>query len=137
MSTLKQPEYIIAREVYEEAGIGYADMTDGGGATATYTCGFTIPVGFFMERCWLTDVTGFAGDTTAVITVGDGSTADRLNTGTPSVFTTAAAIDLGAISATPLVSTAFKPVITITEDSEWGDVAAGELTIKVMGFMVY
>jgi hypothetical protein len=136
MSTVKIPEYIIAREVYEEAGIGFADFTDEKDATGTYTCGFTLPVGYFIERCWLTDVTGFAGDTTATIIVGDGSDTDRLNTGTPSVFTTATAIDLGAVSGTQLVATAFKPVLTIAEDSDWGDVAAGELTIKVMGFMV-
>jgi hypothetical protein len=136
MSTVKVPEYIIAREVYEEAGIGYADFTDGGGAAGTYTCGFTLPVGFFIERCWLTDVTGFAGDTTAVITVGDGSDVDRLNTGTPSVFTAASYIDLGAVSGTALIGTEFKPVLTVTEDSDWGDVAAGELTVKVMGFMM-
>jgi hypothetical protein len=136
MSTVKIPEYIIAREVYEEAGIGFADFTDEEDATGTYTCGFTLPVGYFIERCWLTDVTGFAGDTTATIIVGDGSDTDRLNTGTPSVFTTATAIDLGAVSGTQLVATAFKPVLTIAEDSDWGDVAAGELTIKVMGFMV-
>jgi len=136
MSTVKVPEYVVAREVYEEAGILYSDFTDGGAAAGTYTCLFTLPVGFFMERCWLTDVTGFTGDSTATITVGDGSTADRLNTGTPSVFTAASYIDLGAVSATPLVSTAFRPVITITEDSDWGDVTAGALTIKVMGFMM-
>lgn len=136
MSTVKVPEYVVAREVYEEAGIGYADFTDGGGAAGTYTCGFTLPAGFFIERCWVTDVTGFAGDSTAVITVGDGTDADRLNTGTPSVFTAADAVDLGVPSGTQLIATAFAPVITITEDSDWGDVAAGELTIKVMGFMV-
>lgn len=136
MSTVKIPEYIIAREVYEESGIGFADFTDGEGASGTYTCGFTLPVGYFIERCWLTNVTGFAGDSTATIIVGDGTDTDRLNTGTPSVFTTATAIDLGAVSGTQLVATAFKPVLTIAEDSDWGDVAAGELTIKVMGFMV-
>lgn len=135
MSTVKVPEYVVAREVYEEAGIGFADFTDGEGAAGTYTCLFTLPVGFFIERCWLTDVTGFTGDSTAVITVGDGSDVDRLNTGTPSVFATATAIDLGAVSGTALVGTAFRPVLTITEDSDWGDVTAGELTIKVMGFM--
>ena len=136
MSTLKSPEYVIDREVYEESGILYTDFTDNEDATGTYTCKITLPVGFFIERCWLTNVTGFAGDSTATITVGDGSDVDRLNTGTPSVFTAADAIDLGAPSGTQLVATAFKPVIIITEDSDWGDVAAGALTIKIMGFMV-
>lgn len=132
---VKVPEYVLAREVYEEAAIGYASFTDGGGAAGTYTCGFTLPVGFFMERCWLTDLTGFSGDTSAVIIVGDGSDTDRLNTGTPSVLTTATSVDLGAVSGTALVATEFKPIITITGASDWGGVSAGTLTIKVMGFM--
>jgi len=136
MSTVKTPKYIIARDVYEEAGIGWADFTDNDDATGTYTCGFELPADFFIEKCWLTDVTGFAGNTTCTIIVGDGSTDDRLMTGTPSIFTAADAIDLGAVSATPLVATAFRPVIIAEEDSDWGDIAAGELTIKIMGFMV-
>lgn len=136
MSTLKIPEYVVDREVYEESGILFSDFTDGGGAAGTYTCKITLPVGFFIERCWLTDVTGFTGDSTAVIIVGDGSDTDRLNTGTPSVFASASAINLGAPSGAQLVSTAFKPVLTVTEDSDWGDVTAGALTIKIMGFMV-
>ena len=132
---VRVPEYVLAREVYEESAIGYASFTDGGGTDGTYTCGFTLPVGFFIERCWLTDVTGFSGDTTAVITVGDGSDADRLNTGTPSVLTTATSIDLGAVSGTALIATEFKPVLTITGAADWGNVSAGALTVKVMGFM--
>lgn len=135
MSTVKVPEYVIARETYEESGILYSDFTDNEDATGTYTCQFALPVGFFIERCWLTDVTGFTGDTTCTITVGDGTDEDRLHTGTPSIFASASYVDLGVPSGTQLVSTAFKPVLIATEDSDWGDVAAGELTIKVMGFM--
>lgn len=127
---------VVDRFVYEETGILYSAFTDGSGAAGTYTCKFELPVGFFIERSWLNNVTGFTGTTTAVITVGDGSDVDRLNTGTPSVFTDADTISLGVASGTQLVATAFKPVITITEDSDWGDVTAGELTLVVAGFMM-
>ena len=133
--TVKTPR-VIDRFVYEETGILYSAFTDGGGAAGTYTCKFELPVGFFIERSWLNNVTGFQGSSTATITVGDGSDVDRLNTGTPSVFTSADTISLGVASGTQLVATAFKPVITITEDSDWGDVLAGELTLVVAGFMM-
>ena len=134
MSTVKQPEYVKDREVYEESGILYSDFTDGGGAAGTYQVGFVLPATFFVERCYLSDVTGFTGDTSATITVGDGSDADRLNTGTPSVFTTADHIDLGVVSGTELVGTAFSPTITITSNADFSSVSVGQLTIKVMGF---
>ncbi len=135
MSTVKVPEYVVAREVYEESGILYSDFTDNTDATGTYTCAFYLPVGFFIERCWVTDVTGFTGSTTCTIIVGDGSDGDRLMTGTPSIFTTADYVDLGIPSGTQLVTTTFQPVIIAEEDSDWGDVTAGGLTIKVIGFM--
>ena len=136
MSTVSVPEFIRDLEIYQESGIVYTDFTDGGAAAGTYTCRFELPVNFFIERCILTDVTGFANDTTAVITVGDGSDVDRLNTGTPSVLTTATIIDLGVPSGTRGVSTAFKPVLTVTGASDFTSINAGALTVQVWGYMV-
>ena len=136
MSTVKVPEYVRALEVYEESGILYTDFTDGGAASGKYTCKFELPVNFFAERCILTDVTGFANDTTAVITVGDGSDVDRLNTGTPSVLSTVTILDLGVPSGTRAVTTAYKPVLTVTGASDFTSINAGQLTIQVWGYMV-
>jgi hypothetical protein len=136
MSTVRIPEYVIDLEVYEESGILYTDFTDGGGAAGTYTCKFELPVNFFAERCILTDVTGFANDTSAAVTIGDGSDVDRLNTGTPSVLTTATIIDLGVPSGTRPVITAYKPVITVTGAADFTSINAGAMTIKVWGYMV-
>lgn len=136
MSTLKVPEYVKDREVYEEEGILYTDFTDGAGTSGTYTSKMVLPAGFFIERCWLTDVTGFTNDTTAVVIVGYNGNTDGLMTGTPSVFTTASYIDLGAPSGTQLVSTAFSPIITVTGGGDFTSINAGAMTIKVMGFMM-
>lgn len=136
MSTVRVPEYVVDQEVYEESGIVVGDFTDGGAAAGTYTCKFELPVNFWIERCILTDVTGFTGNVSAVITVGDGTDADRLNTGTPSVFTTATIIDLGAPSGVLPITTAFKPVLTITASADFTAVTAGALTLKVYGKMV-
>lgn len=136
MSTVKIPEYVIDWEVYEESGISYSDFTDGGAAVGTYTCGFTLPINFYIEKLQIVDVTGFAGDTSCTLTVGDGTDADRLNTGTPSIFATATIVEMGAPSGTRPITTEFKPVLTATSGSDWGAVTAGQLTIKVIGYMV-
>lgn len=137
MSTVGKAAGVVAIEEYKEETILKTDFTDGGGASGTYTCKFAIPAGFYIERCVLTDVTAFSGDTTAVVTIGDGSDVDRLNTGTPSVFASTDILNLGIPSGTPTVTTAFNPVITVTGGSDFGAVAStGALTIRVYGWKV-
>jgi hypothetical protein len=131
----KVPQYVMDLQVFEET-VALAQFTDSTGTTGTYVCTFDLPVGFWLHRAILTDVTGFAGDTTATIQVGDGSDADRLSTDTPSVFASATIIDIGAPSGVLPVTTAYKPKITITAGSDWGAVTAGALTLKIMGFVV-
>lgn len=108
-----------------------ADFTDGGAAAGTLALDETIPVGAWVLRTVLRNVTGFTGDTSAVIVVGDGTDADRYNTGTPSVFTTANAIDLGAPSGVQIHTAAATPTVTVTSGSDFGAVAAGQATISI------
>lgn len=112
-----------------------ADMTDGGSTAGTYVLSQSIPVGALVQRCFLQNVTGFAGDSSATIQIGDGSDADRYTTGTPSVFTTATAIDLGAVSGTAVHATAVSTVtVTITSGSDFSDVVtdgSGVATVKI------
>lgn len=137
MSTVTNPEFVVDLEVYEEKGILFSQFTDGGSTAGTYQVGFTLPVGFHIHRTQLYSVTGFAGDTSAVITVGDGSDVDRLNAGTPSVFTTIAGLDLGVPSGTTIVATAFRPTLTVTSGADFTSVSAGALSIRVYGWMAY
>lgn len=109
----------------------FSAFTDGGGAAGTLALTETIPQGAFVERVILQDVTGFTGDTSAVITVGDGTDVDRYNTGTPSVFTTANAIDLGAPSGTQIHTAAATVTLTVTSGSDWGAVSAGAATVCI------
>ena len=106
-------------------------FTDGGSTSGTYALKTQLPIGAYVERCFLVDVTGFTGDTSAVIIVGDGTDTDRYNTGTPSVFTTVAALDLGAVSGTAIHTTAKTVTITITSASDFTAVVAGSLTIRL------
>lgn len=109
----------------------FSDFTDGGAAIGTYVLTEDIPVGAFSVRSLLVNVTGFTGDTSCTLQFGDGTDVDRYSTGTPSIFTTANAIDLGAVSGTAIHAAAITaPTLTATSGSDWGAVVAGSLTIK-------
>lgn len=111
--------------------IALADVTDGGAAIATFTMTGDIPIGAEASRTDLRSITGWAGDTSATIQVGDGTDVDRYTTGTPSIFTTAEMVDAGAISGTNIHVAAVSPVVTITSGSEWGSVTAGSVTVAI------
>ncbi len=113
--------------------VGYSDFTDGGAAVGTYTLtNGTLPVGAIVLGIAVIGVTAFSGDTTCTLTVGDGSDVDRYNTGTPSIFASAAAVDMGVVSGTASHSAAKSIVLTATGGSDWGAVSSsGALTIRV------
>lgn len=109
-----------------------AQFTDGGSTVGTLVLTGTIPAGAWVEQTILKDVTGFTGDTSATILVGDGSDADRYSTGTPSVFTTAVAIDVGVPSGTKVHVAAVSTVtITVTSAADFTNVAAGAMTVCI------
>ena len=117
--------------VYQET-VAFGAFTDGGGASGTYALQTTIPAGARFLNSLVSGITGFAGDTSAVLIIGDGTDTDRYNTGTPSVFVTAAAgVDLGAPSGTAWHAAAKTPTLTITSGSDWGLVTAGALTVTL------
>ena len=111
--------------------VALADFTDGASTIGTYVLKRGIPAGAYVLRSVLVDVTGFTGDTTATIQIGDGTDVDRYSTGTPSVFTTAAAIDVGAVSGTAIHIVDKSVTLTVTAGSDWGLVTAGSLTIRI------
>lgn len=112
-----------------------AQFTDGGATAGTYQMAGSLPAGSIVLRTKVGPVVGFAGDTTAVLIVGDGSTTNRYNTGTPSVFATAAVgVDVGIVSGLALNLTAIRPTLTITSTADFTSVvtnAAGILTISI------
>lgn len=112
-----------------------ADFTDGGAAVGTLTTTAKVPAGAFVLRTVVTGVTGFAGDTSAALTVGDGTDPDRYNATTVDVFTTAVALDGGAPSGTQVHTTEKTVTLTITSGSDWGLVTTGALTVKVFYLM--
>lgn len=111
--------------------VSFSDFTDGGGASGTLDLTEQIPVGAFVLRAVLRDVTGFTGNTSATMIIGDGTDGDRYNASTPSVFTTAAAIDMGAPSGTQIHTAAATVRLTVTGNSDFGAIVAGAATVCI------
>ena len=111
--------------------VAFGDFTDGGSTVGTLALTETIPVGAFVLRATLQNVTGFTGDTSATMTIGDGTDVDRYNAATPSVFTTANAIDMGAPSGTQIHAAAATVTLTVTSNSDFGAVVAGAATVCI------
>ncbi len=113
------------------ATIAFGDFTDNEDTTGTYEFASDLPVGALVVGVALTALTGFTGDTSAVITLGDGTDVDRYNTGTPNVFTTADAIDMGVLSGVPFHAVAKTPTVILTSAADFGAVAAGSMKIDI------
>ena len=123
-----------SRYVTYQQSIAYTDFVDGGGTSGTLALSCTIPAGALFVSSLITDIIGFTGDTSATIIIGDtGGDTDRYSTGTPSVFTTAAAgVDLGVPSGTKWHTAAVVPDVLITSGSDWGLVTAGSAVITLI-----
>jgi hypothetical protein len=113
--------------------LSYTDFTDGGSTAGTKSLNGTIPVGAYLEKAQVRNLTGFTGDTTATIIISGGvdvvTDTDGYMTGTPSVFTTATALTIGVPSGVRTVTTAGAPLVTVTSGSDFTLVVAGAMTI--------
>jgi hypothetical protein len=113
--------------------VARAAFTDGGSTAGTYLTGIVIPAGATFLYSAIRAVTGFAGDTSAVLTIGDGSDVDRYNTGTPNVFATAAnGVDAGVPSGVKYHTAEKEVKLTITSGADFTNVSAGSVTIDLV-----
>lgn len=113
--------------------VGVADFTDGGSTAGTYAfpSGKAIPKGAFVLAAAVEVVAAFAGDTSAVLTIGDGTDPDRYNTGTPSVFAAAATVDIGVPSGNQHHGAAATPTLTVTSNSDFGAISGGRMIVTI------
>lgn len=111
----------------------FSEFTDGGSTLGTLTMTDYIPAGaMLISPARVTVAAGFIGDTSAVLTISDGSDVDRFNTGTPSVFTTAATgIEMGAPSGSKFIVTAVQPILRVTSAADFTSVSAGTMTVTI------
>lgn len=112
-----------------------ASFTDGGSTVGTKTMTGTIPAGALILGSRVLVPAGFAGNVSATLTIGDGSDADRYNTGTPSIFATAATgVEVGVPSGSKLQVAAVSPVLTVTTSSDFTAALSGggSVTVSVL-----
>lgn len=115
--------------------VAVSQFTDGGATVGTYQMQGVLPAGSIVLYSKIGPVTGFAGDTSAALTIGDGSDVDRYMTGTPSVFTTAAVgVECGVPSGTKLLTADNRPTLTITSSADFTAVVTdghGVVTVAI------
>lgn len=115
--------------------VSVSQFTDGGSTAGTYQLQGSVPAGAVLLGSKVIVNAGFAGDSSATLIIGDGSDTDRYNTGTPSVFATAAnGIETGVPSGSKLVTTENRPTLTVTSASDFTAVktnGAGILTVSI------
>lgn len=118
-------------EVLTETEI-FSDFTDGGTTVGTMILTGVVPAGAVLLGSKVIVGAGFAGDTSAAMTIGDGSTVDRYNTGTIDVFSTAATgVESGVPSGDKLITVANSPTLTITTNADFTSVSAGSVTVSI------
>ena len=110
----------------------FSEFTDGGATAGTFNLTTQIPVLATVLCSKVKAITGFAGDTSAVLTIGDGTDADRYNTGTLDVFSTLAnGIATGIPSGVQYHDTAKTVTLTVTTNADFTSVNAGSLTVEI------
>ena len=113
-----------------------AQFTDGGSTSGTLDLSTTIPAGAVFVQSLITNLIGFTGDTSATMIIGvTGGDTDRYSTGTPSVFTTAAAgADLGVPSGTKWHTAAATPTVLIVSNADFTNVTAGSCDVGLLWY---
>lgn len=110
-----------------------SQFTDGGSTSGTYQMTGTIPAGAILLGSKVVVNTGFSGDTSAAMTIGDGSDPDRYNTSTINILTAAPnGVESGVPSGNKLITTANRPTLTVTSASDFTNVSAsGSITVSI------
>lgn len=114
-ATLGVPKITELKQTFAVSG-----FTDGGSTSGTAQFTNAVPAGAVLVGSKIGPITGFAGDVSATIIVGDGTDTDRYMTGTPSVFTTqAVGVESGVPSGSKLITTANRPTVTVTTSTDF------------------
>lgn len=109
--------------------IAKAAFTDGGSTSGTYQMQGEIPIGAQVLFSRVRVPVAWSGDTTAVLTIGDGSDVDRYNTGTPSILNAAdaAGVAMGEPSGVRMHVAAVRPTLTVTGGADFTNIQAAAL----------
>ena len=119
--------------------VDYADFTDSAGVTGTLVLDKKIPAGSLVIGSKVTVKTGFTGDSSAVMDIGDGSDADLFSYTTHSVYTAARNLMEGCDSAAAgNTGTGIVPIsadtsitLTVTGGSAFALITAGLMLVEL------
>ena len=125
-----------------EAGIGmgirrvfqnvkYSDFTDGGAADGTLNLTKQLPVGAFVLGVKVTVKTGFTGNTTAVMSVGNADDANKYSDNTTVNVLAAGVVGESPEDPLEFIATATTVKLTITGASDYTLITAGEADVEV------
>lgn len=116
--------------------VTFDQFTDGGGAVGTFDLSGVVPDKSLFIQALVTDVTRFVGDTSAVLTIGDGTDVDRYNTGTIDVFSTVSNVAAGAPSGTAVHTADETVTLTVTTAADFTSVSAGSVKVTLFFYAV-
>jgi len=115
--------------------VAIGDFTDGTDATGYIDLSTALPEGSLVLG-WQADVkTGFTGDTSAAVQVGESGNVDRFSAVTANSCLTADVVGSPAAAVAAnhgYLAAAVTPRVTITGASDFGNFAAGEMDIKLI-----
>ena len=116
----------------------YSDFTDGASTAGTLNLTKTIPAGSFVIGSKVNVVTGFTGDTTCVLDIGNSSDDDAYSFTTHNIYTAADnlvevadAVTGGTSASLVPVASATTILLTATSGTDWTLVTAGEMFVEV------
>jgi hypothetical protein len=110
-----------------------ADFTDNGDNTGYIDFDTDLPAGA-IPLGWQAKVTeGFSGDTTAVLQVGKDGDVDKYSANTAQSCLAAGTVGSLALAADAMTgfATAQTPRVTVTGGTDFGGIAAGEMTVEM------
>ncbi|MCP4376269.1 MAG: hypothetical protein GY794_08865 [bacterium] len=112
--------------------LDFGSFTDNGDASGyvDFTSG-SIPAGSIVTGWKAVVSTGFTGDTTAVIEVGESGDSDAYSADVAQSVLAAATVGSAAKEALAFVGSATTPRVTVTGGADWGNIAAGSMTVTI------
>lgn len=114
--------------------LDYTDFATAGGASGTATLATLIPAGAHYVQTIINKATGFAGNVSAGLFIGDGSDNDRYSQGTINVFADApTGLNAGTPSGNRYHSNPGTPTFIVTTSNNFGSVTAG----NIQGRMIF
>ncbi|RLI68366.1 MAG: hypothetical protein DRP02_12705 [Candidatus Gerdarchaeota archaeon] len=115
-----------------EQTIAFSDWADGGSAAGTVSLTPKLPVGALVIGWRAQTTTAFDADTSATLLVGVSGDTDRFSASAgQDIDTVGYYVDLASATGGDGANAEQTILLTLTEDSEWGDMSAGVVKIKI------